>query len=302
MIQLSVNGSQVVYNSIEVFKPTQTGAGAFSFTIGVVNIPHQFKDTVKISVDGTEVLVGKIEAIDAIGDETDSVYIFQGRDNTATAIDSSFDKLIEFAPNLSLKDLVNEVLGPYNLTAEQENTTDNFTASELPTAEVGENVFKFCDKLARIRSSIITAGNDGNFLITDKGKNKASDNITYGEGGNIYKREFVYNTTLEYDKYTVYSQNNSILDDLNNLVNVNASTGSGVRTKGLIENNSLDKGECKARAEFEQDLDRRRAQTYIAYIANHSQSNDAIWDRNLKVKLQDSTIDIFADYLTRSER
>lgn len=300
MIQLSINGTEVSYSSIEVLKTIQAGAGAFSFSIGAIDLPHQLADTIKINIDGSQVLVGKIEAINAVADESDSIYIFQGRDNTGTAIDSTFDKMIEYARNLSLKDLVKEVLSPYSLTAEQENTTNNFTAGELPTAEVGENVFKFCDKLARIRSSIITSGNDGNFLITDRGKNKASDNITYGNGGNIYKREFIHNDTLEFDKYTVYSQNNSIQDDLNNLVNISGSSGSGLRTKGLLENNSLDNGECKARAEFEQDLDKRKAQTYIANIANHSQSNGNIWDRNLKVKLQDPTIDIFEDYLIRS--
>ena len=294
MISIIVNGEKIAYDEANAFKSNETGAGTFSFKIGGGVQTFFRKDKVVIFIDGIKVIDGKIELIGSIGDRNTLEYVYTGRDNASDLIDSTFENVVEFNRNLNLDKIVSDIASAFDINVTSDIEVDNFTESELPTAYAGESIYSFCDKLCRIRSVILTSSNDGGLLITSEGLQSANDQLIFSLNrySNIFHRTFNDDSSKEFDKYIVYSQNNSTLDNLNNLVNTKGSIGSGTRIKALIENNSLNQQECNDRAEFQQSIDKRKALRYIAKIQEHSQTNGDIWDKNLRVNVFDDTVSL----------
>jgi len=288
MIEISVKGERIFFASATSSKSIMTASGSFSFKIGGENVKYTKDDPVEVYSNGVMIINGKIELIEAVKNKDVDEIIYSGRDNTGDFIDSYFDKVVEFNRSLNLEKIISDIAKPFGLSVKSEVSVKNFTVGELPTAYAGQNIFDFCEKLCRIRSVLLTATHDGNLLITDEGTSSNNKPIIFGESySNAFERTYRRDYTKEYDKYVVYSQNNSILDNLNNLVNVSSSVGSGTRTKTLIENNSLSVGECLVRATFERELDQRRAMRYTAKIAG-----DTDYFPNQKVSVKDSTLNI----------
>jgi prophage tail gpP-like protein len=288
MIDVSVNGENISYSKISVSKSIETASGMFSITICGGKLQYKYRDTVEIFISGSIVLKGKIERIDAYSSAEANEYVYAGRDNTGDFIDSSFDTVVEFNRSLNLDKIITDLSSPFGITVKSEVSVANFTTGELPTAYAGQNIFEFCDKLCRIRSVLLTSSDDGGLLITDEGVTKNDKNIVFGgDYSNAFERSYFYDHTKEFEKYVVYSQNNSTLDDLNNLVNVKAIDGAGTRTKTLIENNSLHVGECLARARFERDIDKRKAMRYTVKVSGHP-----LYKRNELVNVKDTFLAI----------
>jgi prophage tail gpP-like protein len=293
MITISINGKSVSYNRASVTKTLKAGAGDFSFSIGGASLLYGKDDKVEILVDGTKIIVGKIECIRHSASSNSIEQEYLGRDLTGDLIDSDFDKAVEYNRNLNAKKIIETIAKEYELEVVDEVELENFTNGELPTAQAGDNIFEFCDKLCRLRSGILTSSNGGGLLITYEGADKADDNILFTlNNSNIYSRDYEHDYTKEYDKYTTYSQNNSALSTKNNLVNSKSVLGKGKRKKTIIENNSLDPKECKDRSKFEQSIDRKKAMKYDIEIAGHSQSNKKAWERNMRVHIIDEFIKI----------
>jgi len=288
MIEISINGERIFFASATCQKSISTAAGSFAIKIGGEPLKYSFGDAVQIFSNGKMIINGKIEHIKAVKNKNVDEIIYSGRDNTGDFIDSYFDKVVEFNRSLNLEKIIETIASPFGLSVTSEVSIQNFTVGELPTAYAGQRLIDFCNQLCQIRSVLLTATSDGNLLITDEGKESNSTPIIFGaEYANAFERLYESDKTKEFDRYIVYSQNNSILDDLNNLVNVKAQTGSGKRIKTLIENNSLNVGECLSRANFESELDIRRSTRYTAKIAG-----DVTYYPNQKVSVKDSTLDI----------
>ena len=297
MINIIVNGEKIAYDEASAFKSNESGVGTFSFKIGGGAQTFFKKDKVVIFIDNTKVINGKIELIGSIGDKDTLEYVYTGRDDAGDLIDSTFENVIEFNRNLNLDKIVSDIANTFNVEVDSDIEVDNFTQSELPTAYAGESVYSFCDKLCRIRSTILTSSINGGLLITSEGTEVAIDQLIFSleRYSNVFHRTFNDDSTKEYDKYIVYSQNNSTLDGLNNLVNTKGSIGSGTRVKAFIENNSLNQQECIDRAEFQQSIDKRKSLRYVAKVQNHSQTNGEIWYKNLRVDIFDDTVNIDED-------
>ena len=288
MINITVNGENIFFADATATKSIMSAAGIFSFKIGAEDLKYKHGDKVQVFSSDKLIINGKIEHIRAIKNKDIDEIIYSGRDNTGDFIDSYFDNAVEFNRSLNLEKIISDIAAKFNIKVVSQVSVKNFSQGELPTAYAGQSIFDFCDKLCRIRSVLLTATNDGNLLITDEGVEVNETSIIFGnEYGNSFERIFESDNTREFDRYVVFSQNNSTLDSLNNLVNVRAQAGSGARVKTLIENNSLDVGECLTRAKFEQEMDFRRSTRYIAKI-----SDDAGYFPNQKVSVLDETIGI----------
>lgn len=288
MISITVNGENIFFADANVTKSIMTAAGIFSFKIGAENLQYKYGDKVQVFSSDKMIINGKIEHIRAIKNKEVDEIIYSGRDNTGDFIDSYFDNAIEFNRSLNLEKIISNIAAKFNVEVVSQVSVKNFSQGELPTAYAGQNIFDFCDKLCRIRSVLLTVTNDGKLLITDEGAETNQISIIFGsEYGNSFERSFESDSTKEFDRYVVFSQNNSTLDSLNNLVNVRAQAGNGIRVKTLIENNSLDVGECLTRAKFEQEMDFRRSTRYIAKIAD-----DMGYFPNQKVSVLDETLSI----------
>lgn len=299
MIEITVNDNKIIFAYAECVKSIGSGSGGFSFLVGGES-NYQIEDNIKILIDKNQVINGKIEKITDIENEKEQHKFYIGRDYTGDIIDSTFDKVIEFNKEQSLVSILNQIIASFDLTVESEIEDIVFSANELPTAQVGENIFNYCNHLCTIRNVILTVSNTGTLLLTKRGINKTNDLLKLGKTGNIIAKEFSYDSTLEFDKYKVYSQNNSTLDDLNNLVNNTGIIGEGKRVKSFIEYNSLTPAECTKRAEFEKELDFRKSWSYIATLPRHIQSNGEIWDKNLVGKLEDIKASLDLNVVIRS--
>jgi prophage tail gpP-like protein len=261
MIDIVVDGKRIYPVEISTFESIEAAAKSFSFKTSE-GIVHQ-GSKVEIFVNNEIVISGKIELTSTIMSSNLFETTYMGRSNSCNFIDSDFDKTLEFNRSLNIQKIISDIAAPFGLSVNSDIEVRNFSTGELPVAYAGQNIFKFCDKLCRIRGVILTSSSDGNLLITKGGieKNNTAIIVT-SDYSNVFERFYTTDNTKRYDKYTVFSQNNSTLDNLNNLVNTKSILGAGVRNKTIIENNSLSVGECRSRAEFERDLDIRNASKY----------------------------------------
>ncbi|MCW8930903.1 MAG: hypothetical protein OQL19_11765 [Gammaproteobacteria bacterium] len=261
MIELVIDDKRVYAIEISTFESIEAAAKSFSFKLSEGIIYQGSK--VEIFANNELRLSGKIELVTTIANSHSNETIYSGRSNAGDFIDSDFDKTLEFNRSLNVLKIISDIATPFGLSVSSDIEVRNFSTGELPVAYAGQNIFRFCDKLCRIRSVILTSSADGNLLITKEGIDKNDTAIIVTKDySNVFERVYTTDDTKKYNKYTVFSQNNSTLDNLNNLVNTKSVLGSGVRNKTIIENNSLSVGECRSRAEFERDLDIRNASRY----------------------------------------
>ena len=316
-IQVRVNG-EVYENFTEatVYSSLKTISGSFTI-MSTANendlFPIKATDSVEVIVDGVVAITGFIDSLSGSHSSSTHSITINGRDKTADVIDSTVGSKKEYKGNLSLKKLIENVLSNSGITGikviDEIGTLEQFTNSDLISAEIGQTIFDFIDTYASKKQVLLTTDGQGNIVITRGSTVSSGATLVKLKSdpslrNNILKSSINIDNSNRFNKYIVQTQSNPLfsISSSNSAdeTNINAnSIDSEVRATRVLEfqaEETLDNEGSKKRAEWEANLRRSNSFKYTATVQGHSHSND-IWRPNRLVTVIDEFWDISSNGL-----
>ncbi len=293
-------------------------SNTFSFTaIGTGDSRPPFKvgDSCRVLVNNTVVITGNIEIVDGSYDSSSHSIVYSGRDKTGDFVDSSISALSDLTGSISLKTIIENVLGDIDLDI---NVIDNVSpknfnaAEDVSAPEAGDNAFNFVEQLARKRQVILTSNADGDIVIEDTpGENliHAVQNVIGAGNNNVLSASFSYDHTGRYNVYKMSSGLNPLS------LSGNVSTSDIVDQKSTIIDADIRKGrqlvsipegnssntEADNRAQWESRIRRARGQLYSCVLQGHTVPGGVdIWRVNSVIGVLDDFAGISAEMLINS--
>lgn len=293
-------------------------ARGFSFTaVSTAGLPLPFKggEPCRVIVDGTPVLDGFIEVVDVDYDAGSHSITIEGRSKTGDLVDSSLEGK-EINPPISLKKIIEDVISEIGLDiAVIDNTgIEDFNEAEDKLGPgVGENAFKFIERLARKRQVLLTSNGDSDVVITRSDPTEIDvnlQNIVQSNNNNIIKGSVNYDRTQRFRDYLVKSQQNTSSlvfggsADLSDVVDQGGSAldedvRSGRKLVMKAEKASSN-DQATERAIWEANIRRTRSQVYSATVNEYRTKAGELWSENKIVPITDEFADINARMLINS--
>ncbi len=300
-----------------VARSMETAATAFTFT-STANIDNLFPirigDKVEILADGVIVCVGFVEDISVNYDASSHTITIKGRSLLADLVDSTVGEVKEFEGQVNLQDIIRAVLNSLALTnikiINESGTIENFDASDITSAETGQNAFDFIELYARKRQVLITTNGNGDLVIARAGKITPSARLKHTVGANDNN---IISATLrnnQADNFNIYIAN-SQLNPVNLPPGSNAkfiTEQSAARFNTFIRNTrrlefnaeeSSDGFTLHDRAGWEANIRLARAKTYTAKVQGHS-SDGVVWEPNRLHRVDDDFTETHALLLLKS--
>ncbi len=288
-LTLRVNGVNYTdFISASVQRFMETAASQFSFTATDsldTPFPIDVDDLAEILADGVTVSKGYIEDNDSSGDATSDTVMFAGRSLLNDFIDSTVGALKEFEGQVNLQDIIRAVLDSLTLTnikiINEAGNIKNFDATDITSAETGQNAFDFIELFARKRQVLITTNGDGDLVIARAGRIVSPfniKNIVGANDNNVLSSTVKHSVREEFNRYTANSQLNPFnIKPGSNARQVSDQVSSRFNTlrrkSRVFEFNaeeSSDSFTLRDRAGWEANIRRARAKTYTCVVQGHT--------------------------------
>ena len=316
-IKIRVNGE--VYENFKeatLYSSLKTISGSYTILSTADEndlLPIKVTDSVEILVDDVAALTGFVDSLSGSHSKDTHSITINGRDKTADIIDSTVGSKKEYKGSLSLKKLIENILSNSGISGikviDEIGTLEQFTSSDLISAEIGQSIFDFIDTYASKKQALLTTDGLGNVVIT-RGSTISSGVTLVKLKNDKSRRNNVISSSINIDnsnrfnKYIVQTQSNPLFavssSNTEDDTNINASAvDSEVRASRVLEfqaEETLDSKESKKRAEWEANLRRSNSFKYTATVQGHSHSND-IWRPNRLVAVIDEFWDISSNGL-----
>ena len=296
--------------------------------------PIALGDRCEIRIDTELVLTGFIEQIKGSGSSNKNKIEVKGRDITADLVDSDINIINDFNGNTSLKGIIEQVIRHIgadidvvdystgvNLFSEVsrrgEMTPARFTQLLVNTPfapeegegaiapEPGDNCFEYLNKLAAVKSVLLTSTPSGNLamyragpetitvdspLVNKIGDTSRNNLLSYSFDYNNSKRYFQYKVS---GNYSVASQVFSLSTESENpkIVDQSGSDIDGLirDSRRLVISNSKtgDSTQQQSRATWERDARISKSRKYKCSVQGFKNSEGDIWEVNTIVKVVD---------------
>lgn len=317
-LKVRLNGQDYTdFLGAAVARSMETAATAFTFT-STANPDNLFPikngDKVEILADGFTVCVGFVEDVSVSYDAGSHTITIKGRSLLADFVDSTVGDIKEFEGQVNLQDIIRTVLDSLGLTnikiINEAGTIENFSASDITSAETGQNAFDFIELYARKRQVLITTNGDGNLVIARAGNITLParlKNTVGSNDNNILSATLRNNQADNFNTYIASSQ----LNPANLAPGSNAkfiTEQSAARFNTFIRNTrrlefnaeeSSDSFTLHDRAGWEANIRLARAKTYTAKVQGHS-ADDVVWEPNRLHRIDDDFTETHALLLLKS--
>jgi len=215
----------------------------------------------------------------SVGEESECMYVYAGRNNAKYISDCDADKTIQFSESQKVDDVLSEIAGGFGLKV---TGTAAMPKEEIKTILIGDNLGDAFLEIAKSSGKVITSDAEGNIIIEAKAENTSNTDVEYGV--NVRKRFYEHNTTNMYERYVVLAQGNYLVSQKQD-VDVQGEYGAGKFVKVVRSKSALTASECEvlAKAEFERDY--RKSLSYSAVM-----DSEIDFDVNTKFQVKDATI------------
>lgn len=291
MIEVQAN-NQIYDGFTEIVcnKSMDEFCGQFTLTASVQTqvfseYPLRRGQQIKILVDSTVWMTGRIEVITPSYDRERMVITMSGRDITSDVLDSTVGSNMSLEGPISLKKLIEQSLSLNGITGitvvDKIGTLSDFSSTELIRPDFGANLFQYLESYAQSRQALLITNSQGQIEIT-----RSQDNILNGKlrnkvgtENNIESAKLTVDETDRFYKYNVSSQANfnvlswegeSIQSATNRL---GSATDSAIRTSkvlNIISKQPLNAADCQKRADWEANVRRARSTQYECDLDGHS--------------------------------
>jgi prophage tail gpP-like protein len=259
-----LNGENILYDWCEV--DISQGVFTRQYTFYDVSDKKNYSNGDYVEIydeNGVLLVAGEIEK--TIID--DGAFVYAGRNNAKYIVDCHSDKTIQFSEGQSVQSVLEEVASSFGLKV--------LGSAKMPTDAIikiliGDVYGAFFINVAKNAGQLISSDAIGNLIIESRGEEGAA---VFEYGVNIRSREYVEDSTAEFDRYVVVSQSNYMVTGKQD-VYVRGEYGSGKFVKALRSSENLTEAECEEVAKNEYLKDRRRSLVYAVEI-----------DRSEKVEL-----------------
>jgi len=318
-MELEVNGIQYGrFTSASAVISLDTIARGFSFTAvstDGLSLPFKGGEACRVIVDGTPVIDGFIEVVNVDYDAKSHTITVEGRGKTGDLIDSSLAGK-EINPPISLKKIIEDVIAEIGLDIA---VIDNTAIEDFNEAEdklgpaVGENAFKFIERLARKRQVLLTSNGDSDVVITRSEPDEIFvnlQNVVQSNENNIISSSVSYDRTKRFRDYLVKSQQNTsslVFSGNVDLSDVVEQGGSALddevragRQLVIKAEKASSNDQATERAIWEANIRRTRSQVYSATVNEYRTKAGELWSTNKLVTIRDEFADINARMLINS--
>lgn len=261
-MQVIVNGREVDFDEVEAIGDISTIARQFTL-VEVSDKQNYFKDDIVEIYDDSGVLFIKaeIEYIESNISETQSEFIYAGRNNAKFIVDCYADKTTQFTQNQKVSTVLGGIASQFGLKIEGDA---QLPQQEIKTIIIGEKIIDAFIEIAGMAEKIIISDAVGNLQVEFQGEEYGDINLQFGV--NIDSRKCKEDSTQIWDKYTIIAQSNYLVEQTQN-VSISGSYGSGMFHKVKVVKHTLTASECDRLAEFEYKKDVRKSFGYTARLS-----------------------------------
>lgn len=302
-IILSVNGDNYSqFKEARVVKSLSAIGGTFEFVIAndlISNTPIRMEDEVQITVNGDILISGNIDIVSSSYDDSSHDVTISGQDITGDVVDATIHATSTYQGDISLKDLIGSVMsdngvtdiGVIDIVTTNENKDELiFKANEVRSGDVGDTLFDFMDKYAKIKNCLLTSDGQGNIVIyrTNKSQNPISSlRMIIGEEENNYtikSSNLSVNYTNRFKNIIIKSQSDG---DSNISGEFEDSFVRRPRTKVIIADSSLTQKEADDMARWEVVNRQSQSTLYTANVFGFASDSGKVWSPNDLVSIRD---------------
>lgn len=317
-LKVRLNGQDYTdFIGAAVARSMETAATAFTFT-STANPDNLFPikngDKVEILADGETVCIGFVEDISVSYDAASHTITIKGRSLLADLVDSTVGEIKEFEGQVNFEDIIRTVLDSLTLIdikiINKAGKIENFSASDITSAETGQNAFDFLELYARKRQVLITTNGSGNLVIARAGQITSLARLKHMVGANdnnVLSATLRDNKADLFNRYTANSQLNPVnLKPGSNAKHITDQASSRfdtfIRKSRVFEFNAEESSDAFTlhdRAGWEANIRRARAKTYTAKVQGHS-AGGVVWEPNRLHRVDDDFTETHAKLLLKS--
>jgi len=263
-VELRVKGKALTtWESVTVARSMESLSGSF----GVVAFkpkewPLAESDRIEVWADGEKLLTGNIDAVAVTLSPDEHRVEARGRDLTGDLVDSSIDSLPSEFRNISLVELVTEIVdGGYRIPVK------SLLGSDVPrfdrfALQPGETVHDAVERACRMVGVLMSSDPDGRLILTRPSKERLSPGLV--EGINVVEARGGYSVADRFNFYRVIGQHSG--SDSFNGSAASGPQGSAedpsirpTRVKVILAETEVDAASCEQRARWEASMAAARA-------------------------------------------
>lgn len=329
---LEIEGRRwTAFKSIKVTTAIDKLSGLLEFETVKKGLQFPFAngESVKVFINGEQVLDGYLEYMQVSHSSTEHNIIVHGRDKTADIVDSTIGGNLRYS-NINLIDVAKNILKYLNITDIQvfsDVEIQPFGVGDLVSGELGETAFEFLERYAQKRQILITTDGQGNIVFTRSSNNLLKTKLIYGNrNSNILDATATFDNSSRFYKYVMYTQANPSaiistavskkdpktpaekratwfphIEGTTRKTTVYDRDIRQSRTRSFILQNSDNIKNLKSRAVWEANIRRAKAFSYSCTVVGFVAKEDNIlWRPNMLVQIIDADCLIHSNLITQS--
>lgn len=292
IISLIINNKKFTgWKSVRILRSLEAISG--KFTIELITTEYSELNDIIIgneckAVIGSDILInGYIDRISGTIDSGKRTLTITGRDKTSDIVDCSVSNSPSEWKNVTILQLVNFLLQPFNLKATSEvNSTEKFIKFACQT---GEKVIDAIGRACNARSLLVTTDTQGNAVLTNVGRDSAPDSLQYGI--NIKRVTHSSDYTGRYSNYTVLGQTsgggNPWVKKTVTQIKGTATDENITRFRPFIKKagTSLTTKDAGIQASWEANTRAGKSDTIMITVVGYRMSDGRLWKPNCMVQV-----------------
>lgn len=305
-LRLLVNGTGYGgWKSIRVRRSIEEIAGGY--TLGVSElwptqaVPREIRtgDKAAVTIDGTTVITGYVDAVAPGFDARSHGISITGRDATADLVDCSAMHGKGEWRNATLAQIARDLATPFGITVK----VDADIGAPFPvwTLQEGETAFDCLERATRQRAVLLLSDGRGGLILGKAGTTRVATALTEGE--NLLACSARNDATGRYKTYILKGQragSDDISGDAASGMKATASDAgiTRARTLVIVSEDEADPAALQRRAKWEASVRAARALTVNATVQGWTHAS-GLWTPNTLVRVNTPALRLGRDMLIR---
>jgi len=266
--------------------------GASGLTLGETTI--RMEDEIEISIDGTRVLTGYVEAPGTEDSAEDRGYDIAGRSRAVDLVDcSNIAKRVH--KGRTFTQIAEALAAPYGVPVVVA-TPDPLLSAPIKRFVVkpDETAFAAIERAAKLRAVILYDDELGRLVLQvgARGRFALQIGAVIRRGENLLSAQSGSDASKLYSEYRIKGQRFASDNDSGGAVSAvsGKATGDGsrrLRVKTLISKSSLTAAQAKSRAQWEAANAFGRANSYTATVRGWTDQTGALWTPGTLIEIDD---------------
>ncbi|MDD9911662.1 MAG: hypothetical protein OXR68_04080 [Alphaproteobacteria bacterium] len=298
-VALSINGKILKgWSDVNVTRSMQTISGSFSLSTVDSKLFETFTphisngDKCQVSVDGTPVITGYVDQIDAFYTANDHTLTVSGRDKTGDLVDCSVIHSSGEFKNRTVKQIAQTLCQPFGITVKTDYDGKAFKVFRI---EPGETVFDAIERMCRQLALLPISTPEGDLLLTRVSTTPSGASLK--TGGNIKSASLAYTHKDRFSNYTVKGQqpgNDSVFGKAAATPMGKAQDADIKRHRPflLLAEQPGDGLTFTDRAQWEANVRRGRSKAIRYVVPGWKHTGGKVWKENTIVSIQDDVLGV----------